>query len=87
LTYLIPYISFTNLFVTRPENIYLNVRELMGWVRNVALIKYIFGSGKPRGGSGFWVGGCKGQVREQGSSLQATWERGGQILSQEEGSK
>ncbi len=25
------------------------VSELMGWVRNVALIKCIFGSGKPRG--------------------------------------
>ncbi len=40
-----------------------------------------------QGGSGFWVGGYKGQVREQGSSLRATWERGGRILSQKEGSK
>jgi hypothetical protein len=43
------------------------VRELMGWVRNVVLIKCIFGSGKTRGGSGFWVRGYMGQVREQGS--------------------
>jgi hypothetical protein len=48
------------------------VCELMGWVRNVVLIKCIFGSRKPRGRSGFWVGGYKDQVREQGSSLQAT---------------
>jgi hypothetical protein len=28
------------------------------------------------------VGGYKGQVREQGSSSRATWERGGRFLSQ-----
>ncbi len=34
-----------------------SVRELMGWVRNVALIKCIFGSGKPKGGRDFgWEG-------------------------------
>ncbi len=43
-----------------------------GWVRNVVLIKCIFGSGKPKGGSGSWVGGYMGQVRERGVSLQAT---------------
>jgi hypothetical protein len=32
----------------------------MGWVRNVVLIKCIFGSGKPKGGSGFWVEGYMG---------------------------
>ncbi len=33
------------------------VCELMGWVRNVVLIKCIFGSGKPRGGWDFgWEG-------------------------------
>jgi hypothetical protein len=33
------------------------VRELMGWVRNVALIKCIFGSRKPKGGRDFgWEG-------------------------------
>ncbi len=33
------------------------VRELMGWVRNVVLIKCIFGSGKPKGGRDFgWEG-------------------------------
>ncbi len=45
----------------------LTVRELMGRVCNVVLIKCIFGSGKPKGGSGFCVGGYMGQVREQGS--------------------
>jgi hypothetical protein len=44
----------------------VHVSELVGWVRNVVLIKCIFGSGKP-GGSGFWVGGYMNQVREQGS--------------------
>jgi hypothetical protein len=34
-----------------------SVRELMGWVRNVVLIKCIFGSGKPKGGRDFgWEG-------------------------------
>ncbi len=41
----------------------------MGWVRNVVLIKCTFGSGKPKGGSGFWVGGYMSQVREQGSQF------------------
>ncbi len=63
------------------------VRELMGWVRNVVLIKCIFGSGKPKGGPGFWVGGYMGQMGNRGVSLRATWERGGRILSQKEGSK
>ncbi len=44
-----------------------SVRKLMGRVRNVVLIKCIFGSGIPKGGSGFWVGGYMGQVRDQGS--------------------
>jgi hypothetical protein len=42
----------------------ITVRELMGWVRNVVLIKCIFGTGKPKGGSGFWMGGYMGQVRK-----------------------
>jgi hypothetical protein len=36
---------------------YSSVCELMGWVRNVILIKCIFGSGKPWGGRDFgWEG-------------------------------
>ncbi len=31
------------------NSLVLTVSELMGWVRNVVLIKCIFGSGKPRG--------------------------------------
>jgi hypothetical protein len=38
------------------------VSELVDWVRNVVLIKCIFGSG-----SGFWVGGYMSQLREWGS--------------------
>ncbi len=45
------------------------VHELMGRVCNVILIKRIFGSGKPKEGSGFWVGGYMGQMREQGSQF------------------
>jgi hypothetical protein len=41
----------------------------MGWVRNVVLIKCIFGSGKPKGEPGFWVGGYMGQMGEQGSQF------------------
>jgi hypothetical protein len=40
---------------------YLSVSELVGWVRNVVLIKCIFGSGKPRG-----VGILGGRVYEPG---------------------
>jgi hypothetical protein len=63
----------------------INVSELVGRVRNVVLIKCIFGSGKP-GGSGFWVGRWgTGEV-----SLRATWERGGRMdgsCHSKEGSK
>ncbi len=65
----------------------ITVSELVGWVRNVVLIKCIFGSGKPKRGRDFGGGGYNGQVREEGRSLRATWERGGRILSQKEGSK
>ncbi len=40
------------------------VSELMGWVRNVVLIKCIFGSGKPRG-----VGISDGRVYEPGEGM------------------
>ena len=40
-----------------------SVRELMGWVRNVVLIKCIL-IWETQGGSGFWVRGYMGQVRE-----------------------
>jgi hypothetical protein len=35
--------------VYRNLHILIVVSKLMGWVRNVVLIEYIFGSGKPRG--------------------------------------
>jgi hypothetical protein len=40
------------------------VSELVGWVRNVVLIKCIFGSGKPRG-----VGISGGRVYEPGEGM------------------
>jgi hypothetical protein len=49
----------------------VGVWGLVGWVRNVVLIKCIFGSGKPRGGRDFgWEGtrarlGNRGVVYEQ----------------------
>jgi hypothetical protein len=59
----------------------------MGRVRNVVLIKCTFGSGKPKGGRDFGRGGTWVREGSKGVSLRATWERGGQILSQKEGSK
>jgi hypothetical protein len=43
----------------------LNVRELVGWVRNVVLMNVYFDLENP-GGSGFWVGGSMSQGREMG---------------------
>jgi hypothetical protein len=63
------------------------VRELMGRVRNVVLIKYIFGSGKPKGGRDFGWEGTWVKWGNRGVSLRATWRRGGRILSRKEGSK
>jgi hypothetical protein len=37
----------------------------MGWVRNVVLINVYLDLGNP-GGSGFWVGRYRSQVREMG---------------------
>ncbi len=45
--------------------IYISVRELMGWVRNVVLINVYLDLGNP-GGSGSWVEGYMSQVREMG---------------------
>ncbi len=42
----------------------VHVSELMGWVRNVVLIKCIFGSGKPRG-----VGISGGRVNEPSEGM------------------
>jgi hypothetical protein len=43
--------------INQSNSVSINVRELMGWVRNVVLIKCIFGSGKPKGGRDFgWEG-------------------------------
>ncbi len=64
-----------------------SVHELMGWVHNVVLIKCIFGSGKPKGGRDFGWEGTWARWGYRGVSLLATWERGGRILSQKEGSK
>jgi hypothetical protein len=65
----------------------VTVRELMGRVRNVVLIKCIFGSGKPKGGRDFGWEGTWDRWRDRGVSLRVTWERGGRILSQKEGFK
>ncbi len=46
------------------QTLVLSVSELVGWVRNVALIKCIFGSGKPRG-----VGILGGRVYEPSEEL------------------
>jgi hypothetical protein len=56
----------------------------VGWVRNVVLINVYLDLENPRG-SGFWVEGYMSQMRKWGVSLQATWERGGRILSQQGG--
>jgi hypothetical protein len=47
--------------IMSPKCAIINVCELMGWVRNVVLIKCIFGSGKPRG-----VGILGGRVQGPG---------------------
>ncbi len=46
----------------------VDVRELMGWVRNVVLINVYLDLENP-GGSEFWVGGYMSQVREWGSQF------------------
>ncbi len=51
------------------------VCELMGWVRNVVLIKYIFGSGKSRGGRDFGREGTRaeGTGEQFTSNLGTRW--------------
>jgi hypothetical protein len=57
----------------------------MGWVRNVVLMNVNLGLEKPQG-VGISGEGSHGQVRAmKGVSLRATRERGGRILSQQEG--
>jgi hypothetical protein len=43
------------------------VREYEGWVRNVALIKYTLGPGKPKKGWNFGREGTGSQVGNKGS--------------------
>jgi hypothetical protein len=62
------------------------VLDLVSQVRDAILMNVYLDVGNPRG-SGFWN---EGYVYEQGEgneefSLQATWERGGRILSQQGG--
>ncbi len=52
-----------------------------------ALIRCTLGSGKSEKGRDFGGEGTKGQWGTKGSSLQATWDRGGRFLSQLEGAK
>ncbi len=51
------------------------------------LIKCTLGSGKPKEGWEFGGEGAREQRGTKGSSLQATWDRGGRFLSQLEGAK
>ncbi len=56
-SFLLPYRDSLNLINAIHLVIEITVRELMGWVRNIVLIKCIFGSGKPGGGRDFgWEG-------------------------------
>ncbi len=52
-----------------------------------ALIRCTLGPGKSKKGWDFGGEGTKGAMGDKGSSLQATWERGGRLLSQLEGAK
>jgi hypothetical protein len=51
------------------------------------LIKCTLGSGKPKEGWEFGGEGTREQWGTKGSSLQATWDRGGRFLSQLDGAK
>ncbi len=62
------------------------MRDLLDLVPNVILIKCIFRSGNPGGGSGFWAKGSSWATeRTKGVSLRATGSRGGRILTQQGG--
>ncbi len=73
-----PPLSF---FFSIEEN-HIPVRDLKGWVCNVALIKYTLGPGNPRRGWEFGREGARGQWGTKGVSLRATWDWGGRFLSQ-----
>jgi hypothetical protein len=60
------YVQYINSARQIMITVYITIRELMGWVRNVVLINVYLDLGNP-GGSGFWVGGYMSQVREWGS--------------------
>jgi hypothetical protein len=52
-----------------------------------ALIRCTLGPGKSKKGWDFGGEGIKGAMGDKGSSLRATWERGGRLQSQLEGAK
>jgi hypothetical protein len=56
-------------------------------VCDVALIKCTLSSGKPKKGWEFGGEGAREQWGTKGVSLRATWDEGGQFLSQLEGAK
>ncbi len=61
------------------------VLDLVSQVRNVVLMSVYLDLGNP-GGAGFWNEGVYEQGEGNGEfSLQATWVRGGRILSQRGG--
>ncbi len=63
----------------------ITVRELVGWVRNVILMNVYLDLENP-GGVGILGRGVYEPGEGNGEvSLQATWERGGRILSQQGG--
>jgi hypothetical protein len=64
---------------------HITVSEHLGRVHNVALIKCIFRSGKPRGVGILDKGSTWVEWGEQRVSLRATGSKGGRILSQQGG--
>jgi hypothetical protein len=70
---------------------FLIIYQLLFWILGkgfvMRLIKCMLGSGKPKEGWEFGGQGTREQWGTKGSSLQATWDRGGRFLSQLEGAK
>ncbi len=71
----------------RKSNTTIGVFWILGKGFVMRLIKCTLGSGKPKEGREFGVEGTREQWGTKGSSLQATWDRGGRFLSQLEGAK
>jgi hypothetical protein len=61
--------------------------SIWGWVRNVVLIKCIFGSGKPRGGQDFGVGATRVEQRDKGSVHEQPGDKVDGSYHSKEGSK